>query len=517
MKKLLSILLVTVLCLGCVAGAGAEKSAKDTLVIAVAGDIPSLMGAQNSRTTASLTWPTLFTLNETENGGYEYVIDEYSPVASAEWSDDRQSLFITLKDNVTMHDGTIMDADDAAYSIAYECTTGNILNASTNMATDGSGVEKIDDKTVRLDFLSVSVNNWNLAGQFRIFSKEAFEASGAQDLQTYGMDPEHFASYGPYRFTGFVPGDSMSFEKFDEYFVGNDSTIRQITVRRIDESTVAMMELQTGGVDVIMYPAETDIVDVENGMYENIKYTSAAGLYQQLIVFNLDASSLCANANVRKALCYAIDRVSMWEGAFESSGLFADTPVTRTQEFIEPYEEPYPQDLEKAKEMLLAEGIEEGTTFTVCVDNDTYRTTAVEMFKNVMTELGYNVEIKTGDNAAYLNEVLYTVDWDIEFGKSGMIGSVAFWVESQWPMFNHGDTAKEDFTEFYELQNAILGEFDDEVRYELTQEYMDAYVNEYCISYPIRQDVYVNLMVSNLENFTRWGEQWNVVGAYYTE
>ena len=234
-------------------------------------------------------------------------------------------------------------------------------------------------------------------------------------------------------------------------------------------------------------------------------------------MFNLDASSLCANANVRKALCYAIDRVSMWEGAFESSGLFADTPVTRTQEFIEPYEEPYPQDLEKAKEMLLAEGIEEGTTFTVCVDNDTYRTTAVEMFKNVMAELGYNVEIKTGDNAAYLNEVLYTVDWDIEFGKSGMIGSVAFWVESQWPMFNHGDTAKEDFTEFYELQNAILGEFDDEVRYELTQEYMDAYVNEYCISYPIRQDVYGNLMVSNLENFTRWGEQWNVVGAYYTE
>ena len=55
------------------------------------------------------------------------------------------------------------------------------------------------------------------------------------------------------------------------------------------------------------------------------------------------------------------------------------------------------------------------------------------------------------------------------------------------------------------------------MRYELTQEYMDAYVNEYCISYPIRQDVYVNLMVSNLENFTRWGEQWNVVGAYYTE
>lgn len=38
---------------------------------------------------------------------------------------------------------------------------------------------------------------------------------------------------------------------------------------------------------------------------------------------------------------------------------------------------------------------------------------------------------------------------------------------------------------------------------------------EYCISYPFRQDVYGNLMAGNLENFTRWGEQWNVIGAHF--
>ncbi len=513
------VLIAAFLLISCQGTASAEaaKSSKDTLVIAVAGDIPSLKGAQNSRTTASLAWPTLFTLNEVESGGYEYVIDAYSAAEKAEWTEDKQSLIVTIKDGITMHDGTTLTIDDVAFSIALECETQNIPNASTNMPTDGSGVEKIDEKTVKLTFNSVSVNNWNLAGQFRIFDKESYEASGAVDLQTYGMDPDHFVSYGPYVFTEFSAGDHLSFEKFDDYFAGNDSTIKHITVRRIDEATVAMMELQTGGVDVIMYPAVSDIVDVENGYYDNIKYTSAAGLYQQLIVFNLDASSLCADVNVRKALCYAIDRQSMWEGAFESSGLFADTPVSRTQEFIETYEEPYPQDLEKAKQMLLDAGIEEGTTFTVCVDNDTYRTTAVEMFKNVMSSMGYQVEIRTGDNAAYLNEVLYTTDWDLEFGKSGMIGSVAFWVQSQWPRFNHGDTAKEDFTDFYAMEDAILAEFDDSARYDLTQEFLDAYVNEYCISYPIRQDVYGNLMSKNLEGFSRWGEQWNVVGAYFSE
>ena len=512
MKKLTAILLAAILCLSL---CGSALAAGDTLTIAVAGDIPSLKGAQNSRTTASICWPTLFTLNETADGGYEYVIDQYSAAEKAEWSEDQQSLIITLKEGIKMHDGTVLDADDAVFSISYECTSGNTLNASPNMATDGSGVEKIDDKTVKLTFLSVSVNNWNLAAQFRIFSKESFEEANPADLVAYGMDVAHFASYGPYKLTGFVAGDSLTFEKFDEYFAGNDSPITKVLVRRIDEANVAMMELSTGGVDVIMYPAEPDIQDVLGGMYPDLKYTSAAGLYQQLVVFNLDASSKCADPNVRKALCYAIDRPSMWEGAFESSGLFATTPVTKTQEFIREYEEPYPQDLQKAKEMLEAAGLPEGTVFTVCVDNDIYRTTAVEMFKNNLRSIGYDVTIKTGDNAAYLQDVLYTTDWDLEFGKSGMIGSVAYWVISQWPMFNHGDTAKEDFSAFYAMENEILAEFDDAKRDELTQAFMDAYVNEYCISYPIRQDIYGNLMVNSLQNFTRWGEQWNIVGAYF--
>ena len=65
------------------------------------------------------------------------------------------------------------------------------------------------------------------------------------------------------------------------------------------------------------------------------------------------------------------------------------------------------------------------------------------------------------------------------------------------------------------MENAVLSEFDDAAREELTQKFIDAYVNEYCLSYPIRQDVYGNLMVNSLQNFTRWGEQWNIVGARF--
>ena len=400
-------------------------SGKDTLIIAVQGDTPSLNGAQNSRTMDAVVWPTLFMVEETENGSYAYVVNEFSPVESAELSEDKLSIVLTLKPNVAMHDGTVMDAADVVTSIQVE------KDLSANAANGGGkfidSVEQIDDSHVKVNFLNATVSNWQALGSMRVFSKEAFEAAGS-DFDHFVNTPEAFASYGPYVFKEVVPGDHFTFTKFDNYFVENDSPIKTIIFRRIDEANVAMMELQTQGVDVIMYPSEADITDVKNGVYgEDIKYVAATGQYQQLIVFNLCADSLCSNVNVRKALCYAIDRMSMWQGAFDSSGEFATTPVTKAQEFIEEMEEPYPQDLEKAKQMLTEAGIEEGATFRVCVDNDAYRTTAVEMFKNIMTGMGYNVEIKTGDNAAYKEMCNNTTTWDLEFGKSGMIGCVAYW------------------------------------------------------------------------------------------
>ena len=55
-------------------------------------------------------------------------------------------------------------------------------------------------------------------------------------------------------------------------------------MRRIDEDTTAFSELQTGGVNMILYPTQYDIDDVKNGVYEEIRYQTAPGLYQQLFV-----------------------------------------------------------------------------------------------------------------------------------------------------------------------------------------------------------------------------------------
>lgn len=282
-------------------------------------------------------------------------------------------------------------------------------------------------------------------------------------------------------------------------------------VRRIDEDTTAFSELQTGGVNMILYPTQYDIDDVKNGVYEEIRYQTAPGLYQQLFVFNLDAGSACADVRVRQAICYAIDKEAMWKGAFESSGYLANTPASMTQEFMEEMPDPYPFDLDKAKELFEEAGYGEGSTLICCVDNDTYRTTAYEMLKNNLAKIGITLDVKTGDNATYLGYVTGGVDWDLEIGKSGMMGSMAKWLRNWWVIFHHGDTASEDFTECQAMMDEILECFDEEERYELTQEFAKKFTEEWCLTYPIRQDEYATLLSADLNGYSLAGEQINLI------
>lgn len=486
-----------------------QKSNKDTLVIALQGDFKAIGYAQNGRMISSILGPTLFNCIETDTGSYKYVL-EGSAVESYKWNDDNTEITLTLKKDVPMHDGTKLDAEDIKGSLQIYAQYNSI--ASLNV--DFDKIEVVDELNVKIPFKSAKVSNWDEIGQRMIFSKEAFEAVNDWDRFTQS---EQFKSYGPYYITKWAGGDSIEMKKFDEYFAGNDSPIKNLIIRRIDEPTVAMMELQTGGVDMILYPAQTDIDDTIAGKNDNVKYLTCNGLYQQIMWFNLDKDSVCADPRVRQALCYAIDRQEIWKGAFESSGTFADTCATKTLEFMKPVEEPYPKDLEKAKQLLEEANFPFDKKLRVCVDTDPYRSTAVEMFKNALKDLGIECEVFTGDNASYLQQVVYTTDWDVEFGKTGNIGSIAYWFDTQWIFFSHGDTAKEDFSDYYKLRDEILAEFDDSKREELTDQFVKKFYDEWTFFYPFRQDEYATLVNKKLEGFSRAGEQLNFVGAYFAK
>lgn len=487
-----------------------SKSSKSTAIIAMMGDFGGGIGNnQNGRMIASLVAPSIFRYVLTDSGSYKYVADD-TIVESYAWSKDETHLTLNLRTDVQMQDGTTLNAEDVQCSLQRYAEN----NSTSSMNIIFEDIAVVSEYVVDIPFSKAVISNWDDVGARMVFSKEAYEKVNDYTVFVQSAD---FVSYGPYQITEYVNGDSITMKKFDGYYLGNDSTVNDLVIRRIDEANVAMMELQTEGIDMILYPAQTDINDTIAGKYSNVKYMSCPGIYQQLLRFNLAEGSACSDVRVRQALCYAIDRESVWKGAFESSGYFPDTCATKSLEFMKSVNEPYPYDLEKARALFEEAGVYDNPTLTVCVDNNAYRKTAVEMLKNSLAEIGIDINIKTGDNATFLNDTTGGIDWDFAIGKGGSTGSIANFVNIQWVRFNHGDKAVEDYSDYYELRDTILTTTDETARENLTDEFVSKFYDHWTFFYPLCQDEYATLVNSKLEGFDRVGDVLYVEGMYFTK
>ena len=167
------------------------KSSKSDLVIAMKGDIKQIGYAQNGRMISSLVAPTLFNCIVTDDGSYEYVI-ENSIVDSYEWNEDYTAITLTLKEGVPMHDGTVLDAEDVVYSIKHTDEFGSV--SGYNIVFEE--VKALESNVVYVPFLSANIGNWKDVGERMIYSKEAAEASG--DFAVFTQS-DTFAGYGPYQ------------------------------------------------------------------------------------------------------------------------------------------------------------------------------------------------------------------------------------------------------------------------------------------------------------------------------
>ncbi len=61
------------------------------------------------------------------------------------------------------------------------------------------------------------------------------------------------------------------------------------------------------------------------------------------------------------------------------------------------------------------------------------------------------------------------------------------------------------------MMDGILECFDEEERYELTQEFAKKFTEEWCLTYPIRQDEYATLLSADLNGYSLAGEQINLI------
>ena len=215
-------------------------SSQDTLVIVTNGD-PGRLRSDTINNLANMTYNRLI---------YDYLFTrnskgEYVPCLCEEYQLDADNLGVTLKlrEGVKFHDGNVMTADDVLASLVY----------GKQDTSSGSQLDFIDfdnSKVVDANTLYLKFNRLNGVWQsaflaIGIIEKSAYEAAASAD--EFYLDPMTTSAYV---LDSWVSGDNLTFKAFPDHWYGAPK-IETIVVRIISESSVALMELQTGGVDVL--------------------------------------------------------------------------------------------------------------------------------------------------------------------------------------------------------------------------------------------------------------------------
>src|SRR5215210_7119876 len=205
---------------------------------------------------------------------------------SHDTSDDGKAVTIKLRPNVRFHDGEPLDAEAAKFSFERHLTMQGSFRRPEITAIDK--VEVVDPLTIRLHlktpFSPLIAQLTDRAGMM-VSPKAAKEAG-----DKFGQKP---VCAGPYKFVERVQQDRIVVEKFADYWDKANVHIDRITYVPINDSTVRLANLRSGGLDLIERLNATDIKEVRSD--SRLKLSTALELGYLGITLNVGKGEAAKN------------------------------------------------------------------------------------------------------------------------------------------------------------------------------------------------------------------------------
>lgn len=433
----------------------------------------------------------------------------------ASWkTEDNKVYTFTFKEGVKWHNGEELTVNDWVFALETLADKDYDGPRYTNVQTiegapayhDGSadsisGIKVIDDYNIEITFDKARVNNLENVWTYAMPAKE-FEGIAVKDMASSEQVRTKPVGLGPFKIKNIVPGESVEFERFDDYFNGKPH-LDGIVLKVIDPS-LTIGELQNNTLDMTAFHPSIK-ADIE--ALDNVKIEQYPGLSYYYIGFRLgtwDGSKNVMNEpkyqdlKLRQAMYYAMNRDEWNEAFFYGVGKTVNTPVPSNHWISADNSEleQYKYDPEKAKSLLDEAGYKDvdgdgfredpnGDPFTVkfshyATNNPTFETRA-QAIVQYWEEVGLQTDLSMTDVNLYYDQI-EKADKSIEvfFGgwstgtdpdPSGLWRSDALWNYSRW-VSEKSDKLLDDA-----LDVSIVGT-DQEKRKELYVEWQKQFMEE---------------------------------------
>jgi peptide/nickel transport system substrate-binding protein len=215
---------------------------------------------------------------------------------------------LTLREGVRFHDGSIMTAEDVAFSFGAERMGEKSPGHQLTRPFVGSfeRVEAVDPRTVRVVArASDPLIEQRLAGWgSQIVSKKAFLATASTDGKDFGAWERAPVATGPFRVKEFRTDDRIVLEAHDGYFGGRPA-VKEAVFRVMPEASARYAALAAGDIDIATEMSVDQIPTIEK--HKGLKVLG--GPIQNIRVLVYDKTHpVLADVRIRRALSLAIDR-----------------------------------------------------------------------------------------------------------------------------------------------------------------------------------------------------------------
>ena len=324
------------------------------------------------------------------------------PALAESWtvSDDGLVYTFSLHSGVKFHDGSAMNSEDVKFSLDRARADGS-TNAQKALFSGIDTVEALDSTTVRV---TLSEPNgafiFNMAwGDAVIVAEETIADAKTNPVGT-----------GPFVFTNWVQGDSITITKNTDYW-GTPARLNSATFKFISDPTAAFAALMAEDVDAFpIYPAPENLPQFKADSRFQVLIGSTEG---ETILSTNNKMPPFDNVKVREAMSHAIDRQAIIDGAMFGLG----TPIGT---HFAPHNPDYVDltgqsnyDPALAISMLADAGYPDGFKTTLKLPPPSYARRGGEIIAAQLREVGIDVEISNLEWAQWLEQVFRGYDFGL--------------------------------------------------------------------------------------------------------
>lgn len=321
------------------------------------------------------------------------------PQLATSWdiSDDNLEYTIHLREGVTFHDGTPMDAEAVKWNLD-RALDPNVKVAIRGPLTAIKEVEVVDDHTVKLHLSQPSAP---LVGAFSL-ETAAILSPASVDLE--GNSYENVTQpvgTGPYVFKERVKGERIVVTRNENYW-GEKPYYDEVVFRVVPEAATRESLLLAGQVDLIILPHISDLPALKQN--PDVKVLLAPSDRTIFIAMNTKDEVL-SDMRVRQALNYAVDKQGIIDSVLFGAAEPVDAPMAASLFGYCP-QQPYEYNPDKAKDLLAQAGAENiELNFIAPTGRYVQDFQAAEAIAGYLSEVGVKASPQTMDWPSYVGAI----------------------------------------------------------------------------------------------------------------